>query len=348
MLFRPIDTIFGVCEYFATSYKPIEVARTPVRLAMGVDMRIAVFDDGKTGIVASDETVVGIDDLLQEYDPPGPEHVLPDLIAHFEELRPELERRASEGGGAPLGSVKLHSPLTRPSKIICLMGNYREGTDRPLQILDLFFKSPEGIIGDGDTVVLPPHQADIFHHEAEIAVVIGREAKDLSDDEAMDAVFGYLAFNDISARGLGRSGINSFLGKSFDTFATFGPWIVTKDEIPDPQTLHITVDVNGERRQDYSTSDMERPIRELMTYISSVTTLNPGDVICCGTNHQGLGSLQDGDEMVTTVSGIGSYTVHVKDEHKRAWQRGIDKETAERVKASAVHPVLPEAEGASA
>jgi 2-keto-4-pentenoate hydratase/2-oxohepta-3-ene-1,7-dioic acid hydratase in catechol pathway len=311
-------------------------------------MRIAVFDDGKTGIVASDETIVGIDDLLQAYEPPGPEFNLPDLITHFSELKPELEKRATAGGGAPLDAVKLNSPLTRPSKIICLMGNYREGTDRPLQILDLFFKSPEGIIGDGDTAVLPPHQADIFHHEGEIAVVIGKESKDLSADEAMDAVFGYVAFNDISARGLGRSGINSFLGKSFDTFAGFGPWIVTKDEIPDPQALHVTVDVNGERRQDYSTSDMERPISELMTYISSVTTLHPGDVICCGTNHQGLGSMQDGDEVTTSVSGVGSFSVLVKDEHHRAWKRGIDKETAERVKAQAVHPVAQETGGASA
>jgi 2-keto-4-pentenoate hydratase/2-oxohepta-3-ene-1,7-dioic acid hydratase in catechol pathway len=215
-------------------------------------------------------------------------------------------------------------------------------------VLDLFFKSPEMISGPGDTVVLPPHQANIFHHEAEIAVVIGREAKNLSDAEAMDAVFGYVVFNDISARGLGRSGINSFLGKSFDTFACFGPWIRTKDEIPDPQTLHVTVDVNGERRQDYVTSDMERPIRELMTYISSVTTLRPGDVICCGTNHQGLGAVQDGDEMVTTVSGIGSFTVHIKDEHERAWQRGIDRETAARVIRDAKHPVAQQGGGSGA
>jgi 2-keto-4-pentenoate hydratase/2-oxohepta-3-ene-1,7-dioic acid hydratase in catechol pathway len=169
-------------------------------------MRIVVFDEGKPGIIASDETVVGIGDLLERYNPTGPEDTLPDLITHFEELRPELEQRAAAGGGAPLDTVKLDSPVTRPTKIICLMGNYREGTDRPLQVLDLFFKSPEGIIGDGDTAVLPPHQADIFHHEAEIAVVVGKESKNLTDDEAMDAVFGYLAFNDVSARGLGRTG----------------------------------------------------------------------------------------------------------------------------------------------
>jgi 2-keto-4-pentenoate hydratase/2-oxohepta-3-ene-1,7-dioic acid hydratase in catechol pathway len=310
-------------------------------------MRIAAFDGGKPGIVASDDTIVDIGDLLARYDPLGPEDHLPDLITHFEELRPELDRRAAEGGGTPLSEVKLDAPIGRPTKIVCLMGNYREGTDRPLQKLDLFFKSPESVTGDGDTVVLPPHQADIFHHEAEIAVVLGKEARDLTTENAMDAVFGYVGFNDVSARGLGRSGINSFLGKSFDTFGGFGPWIVTKDDIPDPQSLHITVDVNGERRQDYSTSDMERPITELLTYISAMTTLHAGDVICCGTNHQGLGSMQDGDAVTTTVEGIGAFTLHVKDEHSRAWQRGVDKETAERVKAQAVHPVAPRGGSAS-
>jgi len=295
-------------------------------------MRIATFDDQRMGVVANDETMVDITDLLQQYDPLGPEDLVPDLITHFGELKGELESRAAAGGGKPLTEVKLQSPLTRPSKIVCLIGNYREGTDRPIQILDIFFKSQEGIVGDGDTSVLPPHQADIFHHEAEIAVVIGREAKDLDESEAMDTIFGYTAYNDVSARGLGRKGINSFLGKSFDTFAGFGPWIVTADEIPDPQNLHITVDVNGERRQDYQTSDMERPIKELVTYISSVMTLNPGDVICCGTNHQGLGSMQDGDDVTTTVSSIGSFTLHTKDEHERAWQRGIDEAMARRVR----------------
>ncbi|MDP9353859.1 MAG: fumarylacetoacetate hydrolase family protein [Chloroflexota bacterium] len=310
-------------------------------------MRIAAFDDGRIGIIGNDETVVEITDLLQAYEPLGPQDLLPDLITHFDELRPELERRVAAGGGRPLDGVRLHSPLTRPSKIVCLIGNYREGTDRPIQILDLFFKSPEGISGPGDTVVLPPHQANIFHHEAEIAVVIGREAKDFSEAEAMDAVFGYVVYNDVSARGLGRSGINSFLGKSFDTFAAFGPWIVTKDEISDPQSLSVTVDVNGERRQDYSTSDMERPIPELLTYISSVMTLHPGDVICCGTNHQGLGAMQDGDAVVTTVSGIGSFTIHVRDEHERAWQRGVDRAMAEQVRAGAQHPAAPRSGGSA-
>lgn len=310
-------------------------------------MRIVAFDDHRIGVVGNDDTVIDITHLVESYEPLSPADLLPDLITHFSELEPQLGDLVHAGGGRPLPEVRLRSPLTRPSKIVCLMGNYREGTDRPLQKLDLFFKSPEAISGHGDTVVLPPHQADIFHHEAEIAVVIGRGSKDLSTENAMDAVFGYVAFNDVSARGLGRSGINSFLGKSFDTFAAFGPWIVTKDDTPDPQNLSITVDVNGERRQDYSTADMERPIGELLTYISAMSTLHPGDVICCGTNHQGLGSMQDGDEVVTTVSGVGSFTIYVRDEHQRAWQRGIDREAAERVKASAQHPVAVRAGGSA-
>ena len=105
-------------------------------------MRIAVFNDHRIGIVCDDDNVADVTGLLERYEPLGPEDLLPDLIGHFEELRPELERMASLGGGTPLQNVRLRSPLTRPSKIVCLMGNYREGTDRPLQVLDLFFKSP--------------------------------------------------------------------------------------------------------------------------------------------------------------------------------------------------------------
>ncbi|HLT20301.1 MAG TPA: fumarylacetoacetate hydrolase family protein [Thermomicrobiales bacterium] len=308
-------------------------------------MRIATFDEGRIGVVANDDTIIDVTDLLEQYDPIEQADMLPDLITHFEELRPELESRISAGGGKPLADVKLQSPLTRPTKIICMIGNFREGTDRPIQILDFFFKSPEAIVGDGDTVILPPHDASIFHHEAEIAVVMGRECKDLSEDEVMDAIFGYTVYNDVSARGLGRDTISSFLGKSFDTFAGFGPWIVTRDEIEDPYDLQITVDVNGERRQDYSTSDIERTYPDFISYISSVMTLHPGDVICCGTNHQGLGAMQDGDEVVTAISGIGAFTLYVQDDLKREWERGIDRAMAERVRTQVDRPAVPSSGG---
>src|SRR5665811_1378427 len=103
-------------------------------------MRIAAFGDSRLGVVGSDDTIVDIIDVLQQYKPLGPEDLLPDLITHVDELKPELESRAATGGGTPLNEAQLGSPLTRPGKIVCLMGNYREGTDRPLQKLDLFFK----------------------------------------------------------------------------------------------------------------------------------------------------------------------------------------------------------------
>lgn len=302
------------------------------------DVRIAMYDDDRIGVVTADDKVVELNDLLEQYRPLGPEDLLPDLITHFDELKGEIESRAASGQGKSVSDVKLNSPLKRPGKMICLIGNYREGTDRPKQILDIFFESPEAIVGDGDTVLLPPHNATIFHHEAEIAFVIGKESKDLTEDNAMDAIFGYTVFNDVSARGLGETSVASFLGKSFDTFAGFGPWIVTADDIPDPHNLHITVEVDGELRQDYHTSDMESRIPELLAYISTVTTLRPGDVICCGTNHQGLGAMQDGDTVVTGIEGIGKFSLHVKDSAARSWQRGVDEETARRVREGARNP----------
>lgn len=300
-------------------------------------MRIATYDDNRIGVVAGDGTVVDIMDLLERYHPLDPADLLPDLITHFDALRPELERRVAAGGGKLLSAVRLRSPLVRPTKIICLIGNYREGTDRPPQILDIFFKSPEGIVGDGDTVVLPPHKATIFHHEAELAVVINAETKNVPQDQAMERIFGYTVYNDVSERGTGREGIASFLGKSNDTFAAFGPWIVTRDEIPDDELydLHITVDVDGELRQDYSTADMERPVAELIAYISTVTTLHPGDVICCGTNHQGLGAMQHGDTVTTAIDRIGAFALHVDDPMRRSWERGIDEAMARRVRQMA-------------
>lgn len=297
-------------------------------------MRIAMYDNDRIGVVTANDTVVEMNDLLEQYRPLGPEDLLPDLINHFDELKGEIENRSSSGQGKPVGDVKLNSPVTRPGKMVCLIGNYREGTDRPKQILDVFFESPEAIAGDGDTVLLPPHEASIFHHEAEIAFVIGKETENVSEADAMDSVFGYTVFNDVSARGLGSPKVASFLGKSFDTFAGFGPWIVTADAIPDPHSLHVTVEVDGELRQDYNTSDMERQIPELIAYISSVTPLHPGDVICCGTNHQGLGAMQDGDTVVTGIEGIGKFSLHVKDSDARNWQRGVDEAMARQVRES--------------
>jgi 2-keto-4-pentenoate hydratase/2-oxohepta-3-ene-1,7-dioic acid hydratase in catechol pathway len=127
----------------------------------------------------------------------------------------------------------------------------------------------------------------------------------------------------------------SRIGKSFDTFTPLGPAVVTPDEIPDPQNLRVTLSVNGETRQDYSTSDMEYSVVEVLAFISGHMTLVPGDVILCGTNHQGLGPLQHGDEVVMATEGIGELRVDVRDDQRREWPREIDREFAGRVRSGA-------------
>ena len=299
-------------------------------------MRLVTFgDDFRPGLVV-DGKVVDVSPALRDFARTPPEERMLDLIAHFAALRPDLERLAASGSGVPLESARLRAPVPRPGKIVAAVGNFRENDQRPVQPIDWFFKSPESVIGPGDTVVLPPHPARIFHHEAELGVVIGRSCRDVAEDQAMDVVFGYTAFVDVSARDLGRPRIATFFGKSFDTFGPMGPWLVTADEIPDPYTMAVRLTVNGEPRQDYPLSDMAYRIPELIAHASAIMTLAPGDLIACGTNHQGLGAVQDGVEVAMEISGIGSFHVSVRDPLRRRWPRGVDHEMAERIRTSTV------------
>lgn len=256
---------------------------------------------------------------------------MPRVLGSLPERRARVEELAASG--TPEAMPALQAPVPRPPKLIAAFGNYREGSDRERQAQDMFLESPDSVIGPHGTVVLPDHPATIFHHEAELALVVGRRAKDLPVDErALAALAGYTCAIDVSARGLGRIG-PSRIGKSFDTFTPLGPAIVTVDEVPDPQNVRVTLTVSGEPRQDYSTADMEYGVVEILSFISSYMTLVPGDVILCGTQHQGLGALQDGDRAEMTIAGIGTLAVSVSDPHAREWPRGIDEEMAARQRA---------------
>lgn len=256
---------------------------------------------------------------------------MPRVLGALHERRASLATLAANGTPAPMPA--LQAPVPRPPKLIAAFGNYREGADRERQTQDMFLESPDSVIGPDDTVVLPNHPASIFHHEAELALVVGQRVKDLpADERALEALAGYTCAIDVSARGLGRIG-PSRIGKSFDTFTPLGPAIVTIDEVRDPQKLRVTMSVNGELRQDYSTSDMEYGVVEILAYISAYMTLVPGDVIMCGTNHQGLGALQDGDRAEMTIDGIGRLRVSVRDPQRREWPRGVDQEMVARQRA---------------
>ena len=189
--------------------------------------------------------------------------------------------------------------------------------------LNMFLKAPSSIIDPGETIVLTEDDAVIFHHEAELAPVIGRRAKNVSAQNSLEYVFGYTCLIDVSARCAGRG--QDLADKSPDTFCPLGPWIVTRDEIPDPQKLSVRLWVDGVLRQDYNTDDMEHPVSDLIAWTSDVLTLEPGDVLGCGTNHQGLGPLQDAETVAMEIERIGRMEFTVRDPLKRRWPVGIDR-----------------------
>ena len=196
-----------------------------------------------------------------------------------------------------------------------------DGTRTEPAPINAFHKSPNAVIGDGDTMLLPDVPASIFEGEAEVAVVIGRHASNVAAADAMRHVFGYVNFIDGSARGLLPTGNSFYQMKSRATFAPMGPFIVTADEIPDPQNLQVRLWVNGELKQNFNTSDMAHKIARCIAWISSIHTLEPGDVIATGTNHRGLSAFQDGDRVEIEIEGLGRLAINIKDDLKRTWAR---------------------------
>jgi 2-keto-4-pentenoate hydratase/2-oxohepta-3-ene-1,7-dioic acid hydratase in catechol pathway len=255
-----------------------------------------------------------------------PQLTMQGLIDGFEQLRPALERLAAEGPALPLASVRLRAPLPRPGKILCCIANYWEHAQREARPLNMFLKNPEAVVGPGDTIALPEFTEPwIFMHEAELALVIKGPAKKVSQANWQTAVFGYTCLIDVSARGEGRRTwkTGSWLGKSFDTFAPIGPCIATADEIPEPNDLRVRFWNDGQLRHNYNTDDMEHRVPALVEFASAIMTLNTGDLIACGTNHEGLGALQDGETVEIEIEHIGRMSLSVVDPLKRSWERGI-------------------------
>jgi len=239
---------------------------------------------------------------------PTPQATMQGVIDTFETLRPALERLAREGAARPLAEVRLRPPLPRPGKILACIANYWEHGALEPRALNMFLKNPDAVIGPGDTIVLP-HLTEpwIFMHEAELALVIKGPAKNVTRASWQSAVFGYTGMIDVSARGEGRRTwkAGSWLGKSFDTFAPIGPCIATLDEIANPNDVHVQFWVDGQLRHNYNTDDMEHLVPELVEFATAIMTLNSGDLIACGTNHEGLGPLQDGEVVDFEIHGVG-------------------------------------------
>jgi len=295
-------------------------------------MKLAFFDDFKLGVV-KDETVVDVSGAVSGIEHTSPQDLINRIIENFSQYREALQQAADSGQGRPVSSVRLRSPLPKPPNIICMAVNYMEdGTRAEPAPINAFQKSPNAVIGNGDTMILPDIPASIFEGEAEIALVIGKKAKNVKPEDAYDYIFGYMNFIDGSARGLQAGGNTFYQMKSRDTFAPMGPYLVTADEVDDAQNLDIKLWVNEDLKQSFNTDDMAHKIPRIMEWVTSIHELEPGDVVATGTNHRGLSALMDGDTVDLEVEGMGRLHFNVQDDLKRTWLRTTRLEMSEQGK----------------
>ena len=274
-------------------------------------MKLVTFDEGEgplTGVIDG-ETILPLRDTVE----------MLDLIRRGAGWAPA-------GPGLPLHSVRLLAPIVPRRNVFCVGWNYSEhfaegkafrGPNAVQEIPQhpaLFSKNPFAIIGPDAAIRHPAPISDELDYEVELAVVIGTEGRDISESRALEHVFGYTIANDVSVRDVQRTwhGGQWFKGKNFDTHLPLGPWIVTKDEIPDPQTLRITTRLNGVTKQDSNTHNMVFPVARIIAELSAGLTLYPGDVIITGTP-EGVGMgrkppewMKPGDVVEVEIERIGT------------------------------------------
>lgn len=268
-------------------------------------MQLATFNDNRVGIVSGDR----ITDMTASIPATGTGSPMRRLIQHG-----AIPSIAADAESHALEHVTLLPPIPDPSKIIAAPVNYRDhqaemNEDTQVEGLGFFLKAPSSLVGSGAKVILP-YTGRRFDQEGELACVVGKRARFVSEDDALDYVFGYTAALDITMRG----GEDRSLRKSFETFTPLGPWIVTADEFGSPAAADLSCTVNGTVRQKTNTSELIWSVSRLVAYASSITTLEPGDVISTGTP-AGVGQIFDGDRIEVVISGLGGIlTVAVSDD----------------------------------
>ncbi|WP_155058235.1 fumarylacetoacetate hydrolase family protein [Streptomyces blattellae] len=281
-------------------------------------MKLALFDGGRIGVV-KDSEIVDVTSAVPGFDSGYAQNHWLRLCADFHELREPLERAAATGPRIPIEQANLDAAVLNPSKIVCAAANYQEHLAEMEPILtdaqrasaswflafDVFLKAPSSIIGPGSDIELPD-LPNAIHHESELALVIGKTARNVDAAEALDHVLGYTILIDVTVRGDG----DRTRRKSYDTFTPVGPWLVTADEVGDPQDLDITLDVNGESRQSVNTRTMKVPVAQMIAYASSVMTLHPGDLLTTGSP-PGVGAINPGDRLDAHIEKIGSMQLGV-------------------------------------
>ncbi|MCF8565845.1 fumarylacetoacetate hydrolase family protein [Alicyclobacillus tolerans] len=217
-------------------------------------------------------------------------------------------------------TIEYGPSLTRPEKIICVGTNYRkhaEESNMPIPTSPVLFSKFNNTLAGHQSTVKIPSDTKKADYEVELVIVMGKTAQDVSEDDALNYVFGYATGNDLSARDLQFRTVQWLLGKSSDGFAPVGPYVVTADEVPDPNNLNLECRVNGEVRQSSNTRDMIFDCKTLVSYISRYMTLKPGDLIFTGTPEGVIFGypeekqvwLKSGDEVITEVHGLGALRV---------------------------------------
>jgi len=263
------------------------------------------------GIVKGDK-VATKDEITYQTGVPIPQSIKDFLFdGWFEEVKDHLENLPY---AESISKFKLLNPIPNPNKIICLAFNYtdhaeEQGLKAPEDPAIVI--KPRTALNSTDSDIVCPDFVTQLDYEVELAMIIGKNCKNVSEKDAKDAIFGYMVFNDVSARDIQSKDKQFTRGKSFDSFAPCGPWITTSDEIEDPQNLKLTTKVNGQIRQNSSTSKMFIKIPEIVSKISKVMTLEKGDIISTGTpagvmlNKPNAVFLKDGDKVEMEIENIG-------------------------------------------
>ncbi len=283
-------------------------------------MKLAVFDDHRVGVIEGDQ-IYDVTDAVPGAGSAWPPMYMNALIANWKDLGPKIAAKRVGAEPVPLASVKLLPPNPCPVHVIAAPANYRKhigeigarsvSKGRSADQMGFFMKATASLVGAGGAIELPKGSARRFDHESELAVIIGRRARNVPRAEAMGHVFGYSCLIDVTMRiEPGVAEEERVTRKSFETFTPLGPWIVTADEVPDPHNLRNRLWVNGEPKQDANTRDMIVNIPALIELISSVMTLNPGDVIASGTP-EGVGPIAPGDKVRIGIESVGEMTLPV-------------------------------------
>lgn len=271
-------------------------------------MKIALFNENSIGVIDG-SNVIDITELIA-WNNEVPQASLVEMMGDFEGLKPKIEAGIGSCPIYPISDVSLCVPVPNPSKIIAAPINYilhkqEMNTALTVDRLGFFLKSPSSIIGPDQTVLLPFKDRRV-DHEAEIAFVVGKEAKDVKAEDASKYIFGYLALMDITVRGKEDRPWR----KSFDTFTPIGPWIVTADEVENPNQLQMNLWVNDEIRQSANTRDLIYDCYKFFEAASSVMTLLPGDIVTTGTP-EGVAPITKGDTVRIHIERIGEFSVQV-------------------------------------